>query len=281
MASTASPERKEEFRTAAHVSAAASASSIRRVRSATARILDQLSPLLVAIGVVAIWEFGAAYFGIKSYILPRPSEIVEWSFENWTVLLPATKTTALEMVIGFFGGAVLAVVLGVIFSAANVLERLFMPLIVATQAVPKIALAPVLLIWFGIGIQSKIILVVISVFFPIFINTVTGMRAVDRSLVEMFSSVGATKLQIIFKLRFPYALSYIFAGLKIATSLSVIAAIVSEWVNADQGLGYLILTAGAQFEMIPVFAALVMMVILSLVFYGLAALAERLWARRM
>ena len=148
-------------------------------------------------------------------------------------------------------------------------ERLIMPIFVGLQSVPKIAIAPLILVWVGAGIGSKIAVVASIAFFPIVINTMAGFKEVDRGLADVFRSVDANERQMFFRLRLPYAMPYIFAGLRIATTLSVLGAIVAEWLAASNGLGYLVLSGSFNFNTARSFAAIIALAVIGTAFFGL------------
>lgn len=225
-----------------------------------------LSPLTLLLILVA-WELAIRLSGTAEYLLPAPTSIAKEFANSWDKILANTWDTLKEIAIGYVAGVVTAVFLGILISTVTFLERALMPLLVATDAVPKIAIAPLLLLWFGTGMTSKVILVIMVTFFPILITTITGMRAADRSLLNLFQSVGASRKDQIVKLRLPYAIPYIFAGLKVATTLSVIGAIIAEWVSSSSGLGHLIIAGITNFETTLVFACIVVLIAISLIFF--------------
>lgn len=150
-----------------------------------------------------------------------------------------------------------------------------MPIFVGLQSVPKIAIAPLILVWVGAGIGSKVLVVMSIAFFPIVINTMTGFKEVDRGLADVFRSVAATERQMLLRLRLPYAVPYIFAGLRIATTLAVLGAIVAEWLAASNGLGYLVLSGSFNFNTARSFAAIIALAIIGMTFFNLMSWAER------
>lgn len=224
------------------------------------RLLDDiLAPLLVLVAVTAVWEGGVRVFDIKPYILPAPSAIVHRLLTDWGILIPNLAVTVSEILLGFALASVVAISLGILLASSGVFRRSVFPLVIASQTVPVIAIAPVLVIWFGYDIIPRVLVTALIAFFPLTVNTVTGFRAVDPELVRFFRSLNASRLQIFRKLTLPSALPYIFAGLKVAATLSVIGATVGEWVGADRGLGQQIVTDTAQLQTTRVFSAILLL----------------------
>lgn len=173
----------------------------------------------------------------------------------------------------------MAVVFGLLIAVLIVqfrtVERIVYPYSVASQTVPKIAIAPLLIIWMGSGMLPKILIVAVTAFFPITVNTVSGLREVDENYLNLMRSVAASDAQVFLRLRAPYALPFIFAGLKLATTLSVLGAIVAEFMGASEGLGYLILSSTFNFRVPRVFVSLIVLVLMGVAFFGAIAACER------
>ena len=241
-------------------------------RFSVRRLLDDiLAPALVLLAVAAIWEGAVRVFDIKPYILPAPSAIVHRLVTDWEILIPNLLVTVSEMLLGFALASVVALSLGILIASSRMFRRSVFPLVIASQTVPVIAIAPVLVIWFGYDIVPRVLVTALIAFFPLTVNTVTGFRAVDPELVRFFRSLNASRLQIFRKLTLPSALPYIFAGLKVAATLSVIGATVGEWVGADRGLGQQIVTDTAQLQTTRVFSAILLLSLSGIVlFLGVA-----------
>ena len=227
-------------------------------------------------GLLAWWAV-ARYSGLPSFILPSPGQV-------WTRFLRAlldgslfthAGVTLFEILIGLLAGALAATVLGYLVAKSRALERVLSPYLVASQAVPLVAIAPLLVIWFGPGIFSKILICALIVFFPVLVNTVVGVRAVPTALHDLMRSLHATRGQILLKLEIPAALPVFLGGLRIGATLSVIGAVVGELVGADMGLGFLINVGRGQYDTALVFVAIFALIVLALSLYGLVALAEK------
>jgi NitT/TauT family transport system permease protein len=227
-------------------------------------------------GLTGWWAL-ARFGGLPSFILPSPADVGSRFVRSLLdgSLLFHTGTTLLEIVLGLLAGVSLATVLGYLVAKSRSLERALSPYLVASQAVPLVAIAPLLVIWFGPGMFSKVLICALIVFFPVLINTVVGVRAVPRALHDLMRSLRATRAQILRKLEVPAALPVFLGGLRIGATLSVIGAVVGELVGADRGLGFLINIGRGQYDTALVFVAVFALIALALSLYGLVAFAER------
>lgn len=235
--------------------------------------------LMPATGVFAlvIWEIWVWQAKFPPFILPAPSRI----WQRFLValgdgsLLRNLAFTLLEVLVGLLVGVILATVFGYLLGKSNLLERLLSPFLVASQAIPIVAIAPLLVIWFGPGMFSKILICALIVFFPVLVNTVVGVRAVPANLHDLMRSMRATPLQILLHLEIPAALPIFLGGLRIGATLSVIGAVVGEFVGADRGLGFLINVGRGQYDTALVFVAVFTLVGMALGLYGLVLLMEK------
>ena len=225
-----------------------------------------------------LWKGVTVIGGYPDYILPAPEVVAErgWRAVASGLLWEHTSATAVEIVIGFALGTVAAIIAGVALGKSVLIERVLSPYIVAAQAVPILALAPLLDIWFGGGLLARILVCALIVFFPIAIATMVGIRAADPLLVEMLRSLGASPGTVTRLIEIPSALPVIFGGLRVGVTLSVIGAVVAEWAGASIGLGVLINIANqGLFDTPLMFVALVTLALLGLAGYGLVVFAER------
>jgi len=227
-------------------------------------------------GLLAWWA-AAHYSELPSFILPSPLQV-------WTRFLRALTdgslflhagVTLFEILAGLLVGTLTATVLGYLVAKSRALERVLSPYLVASQAVPLVAIAPLLIIWFGPGMFSKILICALIVFFPVLVNTVVGVRAVPSALYDLMRSLRATRGQILLKLEIPAALPVFLGGLRIGATLSVIGAVVGELVGADSGLGFLINIGRGQYDTALVFVAVFTLILLALALYGIVAWAEK------
>lgn len=242
------------------------------------RIVPPLAAFLVFVGG---WEFLVALSGMKPYLLPKPSDIYEAVRTNWSSLLVSVRTTALEAVIGFAIAVVLGVGSAILLSLSKWLERSVYPYAIILQTIPIVAVAPIIVIWFGAGMNAIVIITFMMTFFPILTNTLIGLNSTDQNMKNLFYLYNATKLQTIWRLRLPAALPYMMAGLKISCSLAFIGAIVGEYVagigGGEGGLGYAITVAAARLKTPYLFACGLSSSLLGIGFYLLInALSNRL-----
>jgi NitT/TauT family transport system permease protein len=236
--------------------------------------LPQFRPLLLIIALVAFWEAAVRLFNVPNFLLPAPSEIISLSIRDWPLLQMHTLVTLKVIVTGYCAAVAFALAVAALMIRFPLLEQLVMPLFVGLQSVPKIAVAPLILIWVGAGVGSKILVVMSIAFFPIVINTLAGFKQVDEGSIDVFRMVAATERQQLFLLRLPYAIPYIFAGLRVATTLTVMASIVAEWLAATDGLGYLVLSGNFNFNTARTFSAIIMLSIIGMVFFHLMSWIE-------
>lgn len=247
------------------------------------RILGSVSPaawsLLI---IVVLWELAVRIGNVPKFMLPAPSVIAQEFIDYGHRLLPNAGVTLFEVLFGFALSVLISIPLAVVIVYSRVIERILYPLIVSSQTVPMVAVAPLLLTWFGYGMTPKIVIVILQTFFPIVVNTVMGLNSASREMIYLAKSMGASNWQIFWKFRLPQALPSIFAGLKLATAMSVIGAIVAEFVGANAGLGYVILVAGGAFNITRQFAAIILIVVIGIVFFAVLEQIERLampWRR--
>jgi NitT/TauT family transport system permease protein len=234
--------------------------------------------ILSLVAFLAVWKLLTVIGGYPEFILPAPEVVGERAVRaiGSGVLWEHTAVTLLEIILGFAVGAVTAVVAGIALGKSVLIERVLSPYIVAAQAVPVLALAPLLDIWFGGGLLARVMICALIVFFPIAIATMVGIRSADPLLAEMLRSLGASGPQRTRLLEIPSALPVIFGGLRVGVTLAVIGAVVAEWAGASSGLGVLINIANqGLFDTPLMFVALATLAIIGLAFYGLVVMVER------
>jgi NitT/TauT family transport system permease protein len=240
-----------------------------------------LAPLLLVVVLLA-WEYGVKLFGVPSYVLPPPSLVAFalWQgldagiFDRGGYWLHAGVTVA-EVLLGFFIGSGVGLILGTVISQFRILEATLRVYLVAIQSLPKVALAPIVVMWFGFGLTSKVVIICLLTFFPLLITSMAGFKAVDAERLELMRALGARPWQIFWKVRFPSALPYIFAGLDMAAVLAVVGAVVGEFVGAQRGLGTLILSMNAQMDTAGTFSVFIILAIVGVVMYQAMRIIER------
>jgi NitT/TauT family transport system permease protein len=238
-------------------------------------------PLIGVAIILVLWQAYTRMFGISRIVLPSPSDIILASIERYDLLIRETWPTFLESVYGFGLAVVIGIPLAVCVANSRTLNLTLYPILVATQSVPKVAIAPIILVWFGLGIESKLAIAFLVAFFPIVVDTATGLQSTPSGLLELARSLRASPVQVFAKVQFPAALPFIFSGAKVAVTLAVIGAVIGEFVGSVGGLGNLLLTANSQLDSALAWAALVWLSILGIVLFAAVALAQRLlmpWA---
>jgi ABC-type nitrate/sulfonate/bicarbonate transport system permease component len=239
------------------------------------RMRDEvLPPLLILVLALGLWELAVKTLDIPPWLLPAPTDIVD-RFHKTTTLWYHTGLTVLEALAGFLVSAVLGVSLSAGIVHSRFLERGVFPYVIVSNAIPIIAIIPLLTIWFGFGIAPKIMICSIISFFPIVTNTTRGLKSADRRIIEFMRSINATRLEILLKVQLPSALPFIFASFKIAASLALVGAVVAEFYSSDSGLGYLIITSATQLRTDLLFVAIVVLAALGVSSFLLFGYLER------
>jgi ABC-type nitrate/sulfonate/bicarbonate transport system permease component len=251
-----------------------SESSVKSVQKASL----WLPPALIALGLLAAWEGYVRIFGVQRWLLPAPSVVVTTVFDSAGLLARHTWVTLEEVIVGFGVSLVAGVLLAVGITLSRTAERALYPFVIASQTIPVIVIAPLLLVWVGYGLAPKVIVVALIAFFPIVVNTVDGLRAIGPDTVNLMRTLGASRWQIFTKAQLPSAMPYFFSGAKVAVAVSVIGAVIGEWVGSSQGLGYLMIRSKPQFLTERVFAAMAILSVMAVGLFALVGLAERLAA---
>jgi NitT/TauT family transport system permease protein len=231
--------------------------------------------------LLLLWQGYTRVFAVSRIVLPSPLDILFASVERYDLLLRETWPTFLESVYGFGLALAIGIPLAVCVANSRSLNLTLYPILVATQSVPKVAIAPIILVWFGLGIESKLAIAFLVAFFPIVVDTATGLQSTPSGLLELARSLRASPVQVFAKVQFPAALPFIFSGAKVAVTLAVIGAVIGEFVGSVSGLGNLLLTANSQLDSALAWAALVWLSILGIILFAAVALAQRLlmpWA---
>ncbi|HEV8469236.1 MAG TPA: ABC transporter permease [Candidatus Limnocylindria bacterium] len=260
---------------AAHVAVAGRVAPRRRASP----IRRLLLPPLGILCVLAYWELHIRVFNVPTYLVPAPSVIAQTFVEEWPTLQRNVGATVIEATGGFFIGNAVAILLAILFVHNKTMERTLFPIAVAVRTVPIIAIAPILVLLLGNGYAPKIVIAALICFFPTLVNMVRGLEAVEGSALELMRVLSATRRQILFKLRLPSSLPFLFAALKISTASSVIGAIVAEWIGADVGLGYLIVISTFEFRTGLLYATTVVASLLALGLFLAIVILEHLIVR--
>jgi NitT/TauT family transport system permease protein len=232
---------------------------------------NRVYSLLLFIIILVIWELVVQVKGISKIVLPAPTNIGANLFQHFQdgYFYPHIIATAFEVFGGFFVGSFLGAGLGFLVAQSKTTQEILQPYIIASQAMPKLALAPLLVLWFGFGYTPKVIIVALVCFFPLFENTVTGLSHVNREKLALFRSLKATKFQTLSKLQLPTAMPYIFSGLRVAVVLSVVGAVISEFIGANKGLGALIIASQGMLNTTLMFSVFILLTAMGIILYQL------------
>lgn len=244
-----------------------------------------LPPLLLILALVGLWQLAASsgflanVLNLEDFLVPAPSEIADVLWQDRDLILDNAKTTLVEIVAGFFLALVCGIAVAVAFRGSELVRRAGYPLVVASQTIPVIVIAPVLVVWFGYGIWPKLLIIALVCFFPITVNTLDGLRSTDPEAVRMMRSLDASRTSIFRRVEVPTALPGLFTGARIAAAVAVIGAVFGEWAGSDKGLGHLILQDNAQLMTARMFASVLVLSLIAITIYALIGLLER-WVVR-
>jgi NitT/TauT family transport system permease protein len=247
-------------------------------------VVRVLLPALTFVALIGLWWLATIVFDWPSYIVPTPLEVWNEMLDQWSFLMTNLRTTLGEALIGFALAIALAVPAAVAISYSRLLELTIYPALVALNAIPKIAIAPLLVIWMGFGAGPKIVMVILNCYITIVISTATGLKSTPAEIVELSHSLSTSTLQDFVRFRFPFSLPYVFVGLKVAITLAVIGAVVGEFVGATKGLGYVIVASGQNANTTLAFVAIVLLSAMSIVLFYAIVLVQRLvvpWSEEM
>jgi NitT/TauT family transport system permease protein len=253
----------------------ADAAAPRSSGARSARAGARWNTALGFIGMLVLWEAAVRLLGVKLYILPPPSIVATTLWTKGGTIASAAWYTAQPMLIGFALAVVIGVALALAFAVSRLFEQVVYPQIVFLQIIPKIAVAPLFMIWFGYGLTSKVLVVFLLSFFPVVVSAVQAFRSVDPDILDLARVTGASPARMFWRVQVPHALPTLFTGIKVAAALAATAAVVAEFVSSDRGLGYLLVDYTNRFETPGVFAAILVLSLMGLLLYGAVELAER------
>ncbi len=240
------------------------------------RALHRYGPVLAALALLSLaWQVGTSLFAVPAYVLPTPSAIAMGAVDNLALLGSGLATTLTETLLGFAAGAVLGILTAILFVLMPPVGAVLMPVAVAVNAVPSVAFVPLALIWFGVGMASKVAMATLAVSFAVLINMLAGLRKPEDAAVDLLRSFGAGRLGVLWRLRLPAAMPSLVTGLRIGLARSTIAVIVAEMLGAYTGIGQIIYQATSQIDTVTVWAAVLVASLSSLVLYGLLVMVDR------
>lgn len=238
-------------------------------------LLPVIYPVATLFLIVLGW-YGIIYiFNIPAYLLPYPHVVVLRIFDDFWFILYHSGVTTLITIGGFLLSIAIGIPLSMMLVASRILERAIMPWLILSQTFPKVALAPLIVVWFGLGVFPKLLVTFLVAFFPIVISTVVGLRSVEREVLELAQALRSSRVQTFLYFRFPLSLPNIFAGLKVSAAFAVVGAVIAEWVGASEGLGYLLLSANATLDTSLLFAVLFALMVIGVMVYYAIELIER------
>lgn len=240
-----------------------------------------LAPTLLVV-LLLVWQYGVIWLDVPAYILPPPSDVAValWRGLDAGIFSRGgywlhTGVTLSEVLLGFVIGSTAGLVLGTIISQVRIIEATFSVYLIAIQSLPKIALAPIIVLWFGFGLTSKVVIICLLTFFPLLVNSMAGFRAVEPERIELMRAIGANGWQMFWKVRLPSAMPYIFAGLDMAAVFAVVGAVVGEFVGAQRGLGVLILSMNASMDTAGTFSVFIILSLIGVLLHGVLKIISR------
>ena len=236
-----------------------------------------LLPLAVTAFLIAAWRFGVVWFDVPTYLVPTPDAVLAALKDGLIggLLWPHIWATVSALALGYVAGCAMGLLLATLVSEFRLLERAFYPLIVAFQSVPKVALAPLITVWFGFELESKVVMVALICFFPSFVNTIIGLKSCDPNLINLYRAFGASRMQILFSVKWPSALTTIFAGLEISVVLALLGTVVAEFVSSRAGLGHMIQASTVDLNVAMMFACVIVLAVIGVILTHLITLVRR------
>lgn len=240
------------------------------------RFFSSFDGLLTGIAILIAWEIGVRWGNVPAYLLPPPSAIAERIVRDYQLISVHLAVTTSEVLIGFLLSIVVSIPLAALLAQFSFLERSLYPVLVASQTIPKVAIAPLLVVWFGFGLTPKILIAFLICFFPIVIDSLIGFRSTPKEVLWLARSMGSSRWKTFVNFQIPAALPHIFAGVKVASTLAIVGAVVGEFVAADSGLGYQLIVANGTLDIGLSFAVLVVLSVMGIVLFAVVDLVERL-----
>ena len=226
-----------------------------------------LRGLIIAATIFTIWEFSCVYFSLPPFMLPPPSKIFMSIYTNWDLLLKHASYTLVEILASIFIGTIIGVITALIISSSERLKRWVMPILLASQSIPVFALAPLLILWLGYGMSSKIVIGVLIVFFPITSNFTDALNKVPQELIDAGKTISLSKTQLFWQIKIPSSLPGLCSGIRVAACFAPIGAVVGEWIGGSTGLGSFMIYSNARLQTDNMFAALIILIFITITLY--------------
>jgi len=233
-------------------------------------------PLLLVFAVLVLWDICIRVFHIPQYLVPTPLAVLEQGWIEWPMLLRESLPTLYATLGGFALSVLIGVPLAMMIAYSPLVESYLYPLLVFSQSIPKVAIAPLFVVWFGFGVVPKVIVAFLLGFFPVVVTTAMGFKSVESDMIDLARSMGSSRLQMFFKISLPHALPSIFASMKVSVTLAVVGAVVGEFVGSNSGIGYVLQKANGNFDLPLMFAALVVLSLMGVILFVVIDLIERL-----
>lgn len=238
-----------------------------------------VGPVVFALSILVVWEVACVWFNISPFALPRPSQIFLVMFGRWPDIAPHLLQTTWSTILGFALGVAVGFVLGVLIGASRTFQRMSYPSLIGFNAIPKVAFVPILAIWFGIGFVPAVLTAMLICLFPVLVMVSTSIASVTPELNDVLRSLGARRRDVLLKVGIPQAMPYFFGSLKIAITLAFVGAVTSETIAANAGIGFLMMKAMSDFDIVLVFASVMWLVVLGVLFYAICVLFEMRFAK--
>lgn len=224
-----------------------------------------LAPFILIMLIILIWQGLSSFNIVAEYMLPSPISVIKAFVNDFELLMSHAKVTLMEAFVGLFVSIIISFVMAFLMDRYNLIHKSIYPLIILTQTIPSIAIAPLLVLWFGYGMLPKVILIVTTCFFPITIGLLNGFASVDKDIIRLMKSMGATPNQVFYHVKFPASLNHFFAGLRISASYAIIGAVISEWLGGFEGLGVYMIRVKKSYNFDKMFAVIFFVSIISLI----------------
>lgn len=246
--------------------------------------INRVMSIIFQLLLIFFWQIAVDKGGIPKYILPSPKDIIATLIKTMPDLKPHIYATLYEASVGFLSSIILAIVLAVLMDSIKLIKSCIYPILVISQTIPTIALAPIFIIWFGFGALPKVIVVIMVCFFPIVISLVDGLEAADKDMLNLMNIMGASRLQKFIFVKFPSSLNSFFSGLRIAATYSIMGAVIGEWLGGDKGLGIFMVRAKNAYALDKIFAAIIIIIVLSMALFGFMYMLQYIfmpWQRKI
>lgn len=235
-----------------------------------------LRPILLVVALVIVWDLSIRVFAIPAYLIPTPIDVAVKMVEQWPMLLAESIPTLQATVGGFILSVAIGVPLAMLIAYSRTVESYLYPLLVFSQSIPKVAIAPLFVVWFGFGLFPKIIVAFLLGFFPIVVSTVMGFKSLEADFIDLAKSMGSTRLKMFYKISLPNALPAIFSSMKVSVTLAVVGAVVGEFVGSNSGIGYVLQRANGNFDLPLMFSALIVLSLMGVVLFVVIDVIEKL-----